>query len=1224
VIDSLYAVVGGAAGRIFRTTDGGTSWISSPSGVSDDLAAIAFSDRLHGTVIGGTKATILRSDDGGQSWHKQTNGEFSEFEAFSSVSFSDSLNGAIVPWNFGRIYHTSDGGKNWIAATPPLARGLRRVRLRGSYGLAVGYIGDTYRTTDAGVRWFFHSSNTGSQTLRDVHLADSLHAIAVGDGGVIRRTTDGGVFWTIVTSGTTLDLERISFDDDLNGIIGAVDGSVLRTTDGGLTWSAPEATPMKTVGDFSFAPPGAGPGLGMVVTGIDGRIFRTTDGGLSWVSLEYSFHSGFTSVFTVSSESLYCVGEGGRIVFSSDHGRTLQPRDAPVTSTLRRVGFPDRANGWIVGDAGVVLTSTDGGATWSRRTANTAADLHSLSTPGPGDVIVGGDNNTILRTSDGGTTWTARPGPVADDWIALSFLTPDDGVAAGRNGSIIRTTNGGEQWDVVHTAGPLSDIQYVDPAHIYAAGIPAGDSLPSLLVSTDGGGSWVPRGIPAVGIGGMAFANRGFGILAGTGGLITTQDSGKNWVATRPSMATLRAVSFSGPRAAFAVGDSGVVARMRNNGDITGLVFHDLNSDTLRNLSEPGLAGRVIFLEGPFGDTAVTGQDGIYHFDSLPHAAYRVRIENRLFWEQTTPPLFTSDTLRVRNLSEHITGRNVGFMGPIVRLRIPIFVSDNSPQAHRFIWGGIRPGASYGISGADPHATTVDYIEGEVELPPRSFVRLSGVFDARFNDPNLPLEEYSEEFGQGSWTDTRPYTFPSQTDTFFLSFLPGIRNGGNYPMTLRWRADLLSLWFAGPVTLVDPFGAVTDMKKTGTLIVTDNRIESLLMVTNSPNIPDAFLTKWRLVSIPAPDTGAIVGSLFPSAVSGAYSYTPGDGYRERDTLLTGTGYWVKYPPAIDTLDFDTSALLSDTVAVSAGWNLIGSLSVPFPSGMIRTLPDSLIPGIVYGFGEGYEAADTLNPGAGYWVYANGAGSLILDAGSPKGTNGPRAPAVAARDHAGLESVHIRDADGRAGTLYFSPDEPGDVRSLLPPLPPAGVFDVRFGSDRNVGHAAAGRSSASRAVISSPNFPLEISVNGNTAIAVSIMIGNELFRIPPGSKIVIPSGDLLGTNGTGGRYILTLVTSEAPGLPAEYSLLQNYPNPFNPSTTIRYAVPAASHVRIRIFDVVGREVAAPFDGMAEAGDGTVIWDSRTVSSGVYFYRMDAVSVSDPSRTFTGVKKMIVIR
>ncbi|MCH8525419.1 MAG: T9SS type A sorting domain-containing protein, partial [Balneolales bacterium] len=77
------------------------------------------------------------------------------------------------------------------------------------------------------------------------------------------------------------------------------------------------------------------------------------------------------------------------------------------------------------------------------------------------------------------------------------------------------------------------------------------------------------------------------------------------------------------------------------------------------------------------------------------------------------------------------------------------------------------------------------------------------------------------------------------------------------------------------------------------------------------------------------------------------------------------------------------------------------------------------------------------------------------------------------------------------------------------------------------------------------------------------------------------------------------------LPAHVALEQNYPNPFNPSTTIKYALPEVSSVRLDVFDVMGRRVATLVNNdQHAAGYHTVSFDGSRLASGVYIYRLQA--------------------
>ncbi len=78
------------------------------------------------------------------------------------------------------------------------------------------------------------------------------------------------------------------------------------------------------------------------------------------------------------------------------------------------------------------------------------------------------------------------------------------------------------------------------------------------------------------------------------------------------------------------------------------------------------------------------------------------------------------------------------------------------------------------------------------------------------------------------------------------------------------------------------------------------------------------------------------------------------------------------------------------------------------------------------------------------------------------------------------------------------------------------------------------------------------------------------------------------------------------VPLTFSLDQNYPNPFNPSTTIKYSIPQSEFVSLKIYDILGKEIAAPVNDRQEAGNYEIMFDGSNLASGVYFYRLKAGS------------------
>ena len=95
-----------------------------------------------------------------------------------------------------------------------------------------------------------------------------------------------------------------------------------------------------------------------------------------------------------------------------------------------------------------------------------------------------------------------------------------------------------------------------------------------------------------------------------------------------------------------------------------------------------------------------------------------------------------------------------------------------------------------------------------------------------------------------------------------------------------------------------------------------------------------------------------------------------------------------------------------------------------------------------------------------------------------------------------------------------------------------------------------------------------------------------------------------------------------GIPKNYSLDQNYPNPFNPSTTIRFALPMNAKVNIKLYNTLGQEVANIFNSDLSAGIHETSFNASNLSSGVYFYRLEARGADGSN--FVSTKRMLLMK
>ena len=151
-------------------------------------------------------------------------------------------------------------------------------------------------------------------------------------------------------------------------------------------------------------------------------------------------------------------------------------------------------------------------------------------------------------------------------------------------------------------------------------------------------------------------------------------------------------------------------------------------------------------------------------------------------------------------------------------------------------------------------------------------------------------------------------------------------------------------------------------------------------------------------------------------------------------------------------------------------------------------------------------------------------------------------------------------------------------------------------------------------------------SGNAVVeAGDNLVANLPFSVSDPQGISIDKIILVDVNNNKiGIINIEIYYENAPEIPIDYSLSQNYPNPFNPSTSVKFTVPKAGIVSIKVFDMLGQEVATLFSGNAERGSYTLVWNGKDknnnfISSGSYIYRMTA-----NDGAFTVSKKMIFLK
>ncbi len=291
----------------------------------------------------------------------------------------------------------------------------------------------------------------------------------------------------------------------------------------------------------------------------------------------------------------------------------------------------------------------------------------------------------------------------------------------------------------------------------------------------------------------------------------------------------------------------------------------------------------------------------------------------------------------------------------------------------------------------------------------------------------------------------------------------------------------------------------------GNLSIPSSEASAPIVVQSLLSVED----QWNMISVPFEVTNYLKSALFPAAVSNAFAY---QGTYVAESLLAGdVGYWLRFSGA-QSIPITGLMRLDDTVDVTAGWNMIGSISQPIAVTQIAGSSPGIITSPFFTYSRGYIRSDSIIPGRGYWVKVNQDGKLILS------TAGPR------------------------------------------------------------------------------------QADGTKAYKIRIVSSNELPPPPPDAQ-----------SSFGGVR-----------RPDHFALEQNYPNPYNPTTQILYSLPEDAHVTMAVYNMIGEKVRVLADEVQSAGYKVIEFDARSLASGVYLYRMEAVSMANPGRTFTSLKKMVFMK
>ena len=381
-------------------------------------------------------------------------------------------------------------------------------------------------------------------------------------------------------------------------------------------------------------------------------------------------------------------------------------------------------------------------------------------------------------------------------------------------------------------------------------------------------------------------------------------------------------------------------------------------------------------------------------------------------------------------------------------------------------------------------------------------------------------------------------------------------------------------------------------------------------LVRGPYVIDSVQQGWNMVSLPVTPEINVKDSLFPGniSISNAFSYS--GGYIPNDTMQPGIGYWLKFgsPQLVSMLGFDID---TEIISLAAGWNMVGMISYATDTSGITTDPPGALAGSFFGYQKGYYPTTTFEPMQAYWIKTLMACQMQIAALPSGGKNAPKVSTVPAALK-GLTQMVIKGSDGQTQTLFVGSSPTVNAsRYEMPPLAPKGIFDARFATNSMVMVSPSKGFTETAVQFNSASYPVTIQWQAMTSTNGVVVVGGKEYSLASAGSAIVNNAQTSVSVKLGPAVVM-------PNKPRVFALYQNYPNPFNPSTTIRFDLAQDAPVTLKLYNILGQEVATLINNQPfAAGSYSRQFRLDNLSSGVYMYRISAGS-------YTAVRKMLLLK
>jgi photosystem II stability/assembly factor-like uncharacterized protein len=1024
-------------------------------------------------------------------------------------------------------------------------------------------------------------------------------------------------------------LQGVSFFDESNIFVCGGAGTSMKTTDGGNTWSYdPYGTSpyfylyqVVAMGQNTAIAAGANSqGPPTVNTGI----LKTTDGGVTWVTIHSSLTAILYNIAFVDANTGIAVGigmSGSVILRTTNGGENWTAQTSGTSVPLYGASFIDGNTGTVVGVGGTILKTTNGGENWTSQTSGTTSQFWSVHFTDANTGTAVGAGGTIRRTTNGGNNWISQVSGVTHTLYSVAFTNQNNGIIVGM-GNILTTTNGGDTW-ITNTqiTESLFNIDFLDAN----TGIAVGD-IGTIVKTTDGGQNWEYKtGGPAPEYRGAFFTTRSTGVLVGSEGVITrTTNGGQNWVSQESGTTNLLSgIFFTGINTGIAVGALGTIIVTTDGGStwspqasgvavtLSDIFFINASTGTI-----VGNTGTIIkTTDGGaswFPQTSGLTQSLNDVFFVNANTGIIVGNQGRILRTTNGGNNWTSQTNGSPNLNQvcftdENNGTAVGNSGRILRttnggLSWTAQTSGISLPLNAVYFTDANTGFVAGNAG-----TIIKTTNGGtnwVVQPSRATTLLIDIFCTDANNAiaiggggtilRIESPPSNSNYGSNSQAGDNQY--------FFANSTPEASGAPSQPEFI-WRdtTGSIDLYANGSNQAPGIF--------TGT---NDNGRWDLLTQLGGGNIR-FFGSDYTNFYV---GTNGIIGF---NAFNATASQPPFSGLNQSDITEAVFPLWMDM-----NVDYAGVSGRRISYKVTASELIVTYTRIPVYSSSSTNDPDRYISfQAIIKFNNGTPAQNSLiflsynyDETGPLFVSEYNAGTL-----SPHLIGLQKNNDIEQFIQYRFRNVLTVPADGPLFgsnlTLATGPD--ADV------LPVELVSFTASVNNRNVQLTWATVSEINNAGFDIEKMPI---ANGQSAWEkIGFVNGNGTVNEMKNFSYTdnnVQSGKynyrLKQIDYNGNYEYFNLPNEVTVGVPAKYDLSQNYPNPFNPVTKINFDLPVDSKVTMKMFDIMGREVATLLNEVRQAGYHTVIFDAGNFASGVYFYKI----IAGAEKQFMMTKKMMIIK